>query len=344
VFSNTQERFWLKLAGAYLFVIGAILVSILVANMYSPIAQANIILQKIGQWATIAVGLVPVLYMMNFVNEIKILKAESTNTLKQKHSENILGFAAIIAFLVTATLGALFINDGYLKSYWQKYSAEQAQQLIKLAGGAHTFVDSKNDSLHYILIKPQGYDASKKYPLVVCLPYGGYVAPAAELLTTGLNRRTYPVFIFVPYCAEGTGWGGIPGVLDRDLLVYETITSLAEPAIDVKRRYVTGVSRGGYGTWQFICTRPDMFAAAIPVCGGGDPKLASKITKIPIWAFHGAKDKNVPVSGSREIIAAIKKAGGHPKYTEFPNESHDIWNEVSKTPGLLDWLFAQRRE
>jgi predicted peptidase len=106
---------------------------------------------------------------------------------------------------------------------------------------------------------------------------------------------------------------------------------------------VTGISRGGYGTWQFICKHPDMFAAAIPVSGGGETKLASRIVGVPVWAFHGAKDKNVPVSVTRDMIAAIKKAGGSPKYTEYPDEEHNIWDKVSRTPDLLAWLFAQKR-
>ncbi|MBA4055232.1 MAG: peptidase, partial [Marivirga sp.] len=111
-----------------------------------------------------------------------------------------------------------------------------------------------------------------------------------------------------------------------------------------KRRYVTGISRGGYGSWHFICTRPDMFAAAIPVCGGGDPSRASNIVDVSVWAFHGAKDKNVPVDGSRHMIEAIKKAGGSPQYTEYENEAHNIWHRVSETPGLWDWLFEQQRD
>ena len=86
-----------------------------------------------------------------------------------------------------------------------------------------------------------------------------------------------------------------------------------------------------------------MFAAAIPVSGGGDPKLAPKAVHVAIWAFHGAKDKNVPVSASREMIQAIKQAGGNPKYTEYPDLDHNIWDQVSKTPGLWEWLFAQKR-
>jgi predicted peptidase len=170
-------------------------------------------------------------------------------------------------------------------------------------------------------------------------------ASAAELLSRHSNRKKYPAFLFVPNCPAGSGWGGIPNYPSIDSLVYEAILELdKEPGIDVKRRYVTGVSRGGYGSWHFVCTRPEMFAAAIPICGAGDPKLASGIVNVAVWAFHGAKDRNVPVSGSRDMINAIKKGGGNPKYTEFPLEAHNIWDQVSTIPGLWNWLFVQRRE
>jgi hypothetical protein len=340
IFSNTRKRFWLKLAGVCALVIGLVLVSAVIGHIYPKDVRINTILGKIVQWTQIAGGLINVLFIINFLGEIRALK--TADAPRQETVEGIFGLAAIVAFIFTITLGTLLVNQSYTQLFWRNFNAEKAQQMVKLAGGPKTFVDRKGDSLHYILIKPQDYDRLKKYPLVVCLPYGGYEAGAAELLSTGICRSTYPAFIFVPYCPEGEGWGGIPGVPSLDSLVYETISALAEPGIDVKRRYVTGVSRGAYGTWQFICTRPDMFAAAMPVSGAGDPKLASKIVNMPIWAFHGAKDRNVPVSGSRDMIEAIKKAGGHPEYTEYPDEAHNIWDKVSDTPGLWNWLFAQK--
>ena len=341
-FSNTRNRFWLKLAGVCALVIGLVLISAVIAHNYPKAVSINTILGKIVQWVPIAGGLINVLFIINFVGEIRALKTADAPRLKPV--EGIFGLAAIAAFIFTITLGTLLVNQSHTQLYWRNFNAEKAQEMVKLAGGAKTFVNNTGDSLHYILIKPQDYDPVKQYPLVVCLPYGGYEAAAAEVLSTGISRTTYPAFIFVPYCPEGKGWGGIPGVPSLDSLVYETISALAEPGIDVKRRYVTGVSRGAYGTWQFLCTRPDLFAAAMPVSGAGDPKLASKIVNMPIWAFHGAKDRNVPVSGSRDMIEAIKKAGGHPEYTEYPDEAHSIWEKVSDTPGLWNWLFAQKRK
>lgn len=127
-------------------------------------------------------------------------------------------------------------------------------------------------------------------------------------------------------------------------MVFETITTLKkEFAIDENRLYVAGHSLGGYGAWYFIGTRPDMFAAAIPVAGEGDAALAENMLDVAIWAFHGANDIHVPVSGSRQVIEAIRKSGGDPCYRESPDGGHN-WKIVEDTPGVLDWLFAQKRD
>jgi len=343
IFSEARKRIWLKLAGISSAIIGAVLLSILIYSRYAHLVNTNI-LAKVYQWTAMAGWLVLVLFIMNFLSELKLLKGVNTSNKGPKAIESIFGLVWIITFVFTVLSGASLASENSTEVYWQHYNAQQAQLLVNLAGGPKVFFDSKRDSLHYLLIKPLDFNPKKKYPLVVCLPYGGYEAAAAELLTVDTNRRLYPAFIFVPYCLQGTGWGGIPGTYDRDSLACEAISALADSGIDVNRRYVTGVSRGGYGTWQFICKRPNMFAAAIPISGGGNTQLASKIVNIPVWAFHGAKDKNVSVSVSRDMIAAIKKAGGHPRYTEFPDQEHNIWDPVSRTPGLLAWLFAQKRK
>ena len=341
--SNAGKSFWLKMTGIFSLIICLILLLPFIWHILYPIALINSTLEKVAQWTEIAGALIPVLFIMQFITEIKLLNTEKTHIPIQRSVKNILGFIAIIGSVCAVIFGVIIASACGTTIYWQNYNAEQSKQLVTLAGGPKVFFDNKNDSLHYLLIKPQDYDPRKKYPLVVCLPYGNYEASAAEVLSTDIYRKAYPAFIFVPYCLEGTGWGGIPGVHDRDSLACEAISALKDTAIDVNRRYVTGVSRGAYGAWRFICTHPYMFAAAIPVSGGGDPKLAPKAVHVAIWAFHGAKDKNVPVSASREMIQAIKQAGGNPKYTEYPDLDHNIWDQVSKTPGLWEWLFAQKR-
>jgi predicted peptidase len=165
------------------------------------------------------------------------------------------------------------------------------------------------------------------------------------LLSSDSNRKKYRTFKFVPQSPEGKGFGRAPSSFSIDSLVFEAIIDFEkEFNINKTRRYVLGALGGGYGTWNFISSRPEMFAAAIPISGGGDPKFASSLTNVAIWVFHGAKDKDVPVNLSRDMIEAIKKADGNPKYTEYPNKGHIIGNEVENTQGLLDWLFQQKRE
>ena len=100
---------------------------------------------------------------------------------------------------------------------------------------------------------------------------------------------------------------------------------------------------GGFGTWDIIQRLPDLFAAAIPVCGGGDAAQAEKIKDIPIWAFHGDKDTVVKTVRSRDMIAAIKKAGGNPQYTEYKGVAHDSWTQTYSDKNVLRWLFMQKK-
>ncbi|MEZ2335663.1 dienelactone hydrolase family protein [Mucilaginibacter sp. RCC_168] len=352
LFSSTRKRFWLRIGGAFILVVGLILVSTTVWTLFSKDVQLNSILAKIAQWTSIPGSLIYIPFIMHFLNEIKLLNKENTSPVKESVKVT-LGIARTLALIIAIISGVMLTSDANSSIYWGAVNFEKTQTMARLFE-SRTYVDSKGDTLFYHLLKPLNFDPAKKYPLVVSLPYGGQPATdkirqmegavAAEVLSTDINRANYPAFLFIPNCPPGSGWGGIPNYPSVDSLVYEAISSLdKEPGIDVKRRYVTGLSRGGYGAWHFICTRPDMFAAAIPVAGGEDPKLASRIVNIPVWAFHGANDKNVPVSGSRDMINAIKKAGGNPKYTEFPNDGHNIWDRVNNTPGLWDWLFAQKR-
>jgi poly(3-hydroxybutyrate) depolymerase len=115
-----------------------------------------------------------------------------------------------------------------------------------------------------------------------------------------------------------------------------------EFSLDDKRLYVTGLSMGGYGTWDVIARHPKLFAAAAPVCGGGDEATATIIKDIPIWCFHGGADNVVKPERSRNMIAAIKAAGGNPKYTEYPGVGHDSWNKAYSEPELVKWMFEQK--
>lgn len=349
IFSDTGKRPWLKATGVFTLIIGLVLVAAVVWYVNPQDPQKIETFEKIHQWVSLVGSVVPVLLIMNFSIELKELKKENVDSppLPAKSLDNAMAIVGSIAGVATLILGSVLAGESISKLSWEKTLSVKAKVWAKLFE-ARTFKSTKGNTLQYQLLKPLDFDPQKKYPLVICLPFGGGVegCPPAQVLLKDMTRRKYPSFLFVPFCPSGSGWGGIPNYPTIDTLVFESIRSLEEEfkEIDTKKIYVTGVSRGGYGSWHFISINPQMFAAAIPVCGGGDPNLAPGITDVAVWAFHGEDDRNVPVSGSRNMIQAIKNAGGDPKYTEFPDAGHNIWDMVSTTPGLLDWLFAQKRD
>jgi predicted peptidase len=117
---------------------------------------------------------------------------------------------------------------------------------------------------------------------------------------------------------------------------------ISHEAVDPARIYLTGLSMGGYGTWDLAARQPERFAAILPICGGGDEATAPRLAKLPIWCFHGDADTVVPVERSRTMIAAVRAAGGSPKYSELPGVGHDSWTPAYRDPAVLDWLFAKR--
>jgi len=119
---------------------------------------------------------------------------------------------------------------------------------------------------------------------------------------------------------------------------------LADPAIDLSRVYVTGISMGGYGTWDLLSRRPEVFAAAMPICGGGDTAQAQKMSKVPVWIFHGSADGAVPVCRSRNMAAALWAAGSDAHYREYPDAGHNVWSRTYGDAETLAWFFRQRRK
>lgn len=113
--------------------------------------------------------------------------------------------------------------------------------------------------------------------------------------------------------------------------------------VDPARVYATGISMGGYGTWDAVQRRPDLFAAAIPICGGGDSACAAKIKDVPIWCFHGDQDTAVPTCRSRDMYKAIKAANGNVQYREYAGVGHNCWDATYRDETVLKWFFAQRK-
>ena len=217
-------------------------------------------------------------------------------------------------------------------------------------------------SLPYRLLKPKKYNPLRKYPLILFL-HGSDERGTdnRKQLFVGLNifaaeqiMDRYPCFIIAPQCPVEMKWADVDWKSDRHTMQKKPTEALAasielarqlpkEFSIDVSRVYVAGYSMGGFGAWEAIQRWPDLFAAAVPVCGGGDETQASRIAMIPIWAFHGALDPLVKVARSRNMTNALVKAGGFPRYTEYPDINHFSWGMAFNDPALFEWLFRQKR-
>ncbi len=220
------------------------------------------------------------------------------------------------------------------------------------------FKNSQNETLLYRLFIPRNYDAKKKYPLVLYLHGGGGRGTdnrkqfdggngyLIDLFTGTETQNRFPSFVVAPQSPMQEGWIESDSITPtRQLrLVYEMLNELQRTySIDAARLYVAGQSMGGFGTFAIISEYPKTFAAAVPLCGGGDDAKVPRLVNTPIWVFHGAKDESVPVERSRKIVAAINQAGGHAKYTEYSDADHLIWLRVVKEPELLQWLFGKQR-
>jgi predicted peptidase len=128
------------------------------------------------------------------------------------------------------------------------------------------------------------------------------------------------------------------------LAALDQVRTEFQEAIDPARIYLTGLSMGGYGTWELAMRHSDWFAAAAPICGGGDEALAERLKTLPIWAFHGDQDTVVWPERSERMVAAVNLAGGRARLSLLPGVGHDSWNNAyDPKSGLLDWMFAQKR-
>ena len=361
VFSMAGQRTYLRIAGIFAFLISAVLFGSINWFVGSPDLQASVNVEKISQWASLVANIVPAFYILNFISELDDVidnTSQSTNMPKYlEHGAVAIGAIATMFLLVYGVMitgeSSVLKAEGASNQYWENRNYQLALKLSQQFE-AREFIGSKGDTLLYRLLKPLDHDPEEKYPLVVCLHHGGLhgndnikqlSSQPAPLLAADDNRSKYPAFVFAPQSPEGASFGRIPYYPSIDSLVFEAIVALEQEfEIDERRRYVAGISGGGYGSWNFISSHPEMFAAAIPICGGGDPKYGPDLTKVAIWAFHGKNDKSVPVQLSRDMINAIKAAGGDPRYTEYPDKGHSIWQEVMATPGLIEWLFSQRKD
>jgi predicted peptidase len=216
------------------------------------------------------------------------------------------------------------------------------------------FTKTEHFKVNYLLFLPKGYAATagKRWPMILFLHGAGERGTDVKKVATrgpgkyAGARPDFPFILVSPQCPERQIWSK-----DVLLALLDDITS--QYAVDTNRVYLTGLSMGGYGTWDLGLTYPEKFAAIVPICGGGQKisLLLSRRDKGPalkslgVWAFHGGKDPVVPLEESQRMVDALKKEGIQDvKLTVYPEAQHDSWTETYRNPELYEWLLQHERK
>ena len=226
-----------------------------------------------------------------------------------------------------------------------------------------SYTNGKGDTLYYRQLTPDA-NPKRHYPLVIFLHGSGERGNdnIAQLkwgvmnFATEQNMLKYPAVIIAPQCPASTSWTG-PGnsrtastapmtaspTRPMELLLDLIKKIKAEGKIDTSRIYITGLSMGGFGTFDAIEREPGLFAAAVPVCGGGDPAKAAALAKLPMWIFTGSEDPAVNPEFSLNMLEALWKAGARPGFTMLPEVGHFSWLGAYTDPLMIEWLFRQHK-
>jgi predicted peptidase len=222
----------------------------------------------------------------------------------------------------------------------------------------------KDETFHYRLMKPPVVEKKKKYPLVIFLHGAGERGSDNKLqllyfpaqMAQPEWREKFPCYLLAPQCRNDKKWVEVDWSNPNDPEMPESPGSqmqtvmkmiektLAEEQVDQSRVYLTGLSMGGFGSFDLAIRKRDWFAAVAPICGAADPKKVGSISDLPAWIIHGDLDRVVSVERSRSAVAAIKAAGGNPTYQEFAGVEHNSWTPgYSDKNGVVPWMFKQEK-
>jgi predicted peptidase len=205
--------------------------------------------------------------------------------------------------------------------------------------------EGKSNILYnYLVFFPDKYKESnkEKWPLIVFL-HGAFERGNClqDVKRNALPKiaeiEEFPFIIIAPQCPENSFW-------KAEQIIEITDKSLSEFNIDSTKIYLTGLSMGGFATWQIASRYPSKYAAIIPICGGGNTLMATKLTNLPIWAFHGEKDRVIPVQQTIDMVEGVNVAGGNAKLTIYPYAFHDSWTETYENNEIYDWLLSHKIE
>lgn len=224
----------------------------------------------------------------------------------------------------------------------------------------------ENDTLNYRILKPLNYDSNKQYPVHLFLHGAGergndnisQLTHGGTLFLKKENREKYNSWVIFPQCSENDRWPNLKSDIWNETFDSETTEPnkslglvirlmdefIEKKQVDKRKVYVSGLSMGGMGTFEILYRRPDMFAAATPICGSGSTEFAKVYAdKVPIWIFHGADDKVVSPNYSLEMARAIIAAGGSPKMTLYENTGHGSWTNAFAEKDLLKWIHSNTK-
>ena len=232
--------------------------------------------------------------------------------------------ALLVFALATAT--AVSLNAGETKT-----------------GFVHRVLKTDDGDAKYVVFVPKDYNGEKAVPVILFLHGAGSTGDDGDKqIKGGLakairdKKEIFPFLVVFPQSHQ-KGWGANGPSAKRALAILDQVQK--DYKTDPKRVYLTGLSMGGFGTWSLAAAHPDKWAAIVPICGGGDPKQAEKIKHIPCWCFHGDADPTVKVERSREMIKALKDAGGEPRFDEYAGVDHNSWDRAYATPELYTWFL-----
>lgn len=205
-------------------------------------------------------------------------------------------------------------------------------------------LDYQFETIKYVIKYPKDYKEGEKYPVIFFIHGAGTRGDNINALKESFyfkytdNHSHFPFISIAPQCWADT-WFDLYEELKRFI-----VRMCEEDYVDKSRVYLMGSSMGGYTTWQLGMSMPEMFAAIVPICGGGMYWNAGRLKNVPVWAFHGAKDETVKVEESIKMTEAVNKWGGSAKLTIYPDNNHDAWSDTYSNPAVFEWMLSNKNQ
>ncbi len=238
----------------------------------------------------------------------------------------------------------VFVGSGFLLLLYSLVATPGAERSAPANTGQTAGIFRWEKGQHnYLLYLPKTYASRDSWPLMVYLHGASLRGNHIEMIKRYgpprmlMQNDHFPFIVLSPQCPPKQGWRV------QDWLIPLIDDIIENYKVDRRRIYLTGMSLGGSGTWYWAAQHPEKFAAIAPLCGYGNPATAEKLRNVPIWTFHGEKDRAVPISVTAAMVEAVRKTGGTVKFTRFPNAGHDIVNRVYQNEALYQWFLQHRR-